>query len=66
MRRYLVTLDIRLPNNADDGDYVMALIKAAAKPVRARLVPDGKIPLVSDGNEPTEQEEKSDGNENVS
>ena len=57
MRRYLVTLDIRLPNNADDGDYVMALIKAAAKPVRARLVPDGKTPLVSDGNEPA-----SDGN----
>ena len=66
MRRYLVTLDLRLPNDADDTDYVKALIKAAARPVRARLVPDGKTPLVSDGNEQTEQEGESDGKENVS
>jgi len=51
MRRYLVTLDLRLPDNASEEDYVKALLEA---------IPT-KATLVSDGNEPNEQEE-SDGN----
>ena len=51
MRRYLVTLDLRLPDNAGEADYVKALLEA---------VPT-KASLVSDGSEPTEQKGESDG-----
>ena len=51
MRRYLVTLDLRLPDKPTEADYVKALLEA---------VPT-KATLVSDGSEPNEQEEKSDG-----
>ena len=52
MRRYLVTLDLRLPDKPTEADYVKALLEA---------VPT-KASLVSDGIEQIEQEGKSDGN----
>ena len=47
MRRYLVTLDLRLPDNASEADYVKALLEAV--PTKATLVSDGNEPA-SDGN----------------
>ena len=42
MRRYLVTLDLRLPDNASEADYVKALLEAV--PTKATLVSDGNEP----------------------
>jgi len=47
MRRYLVTLDLRLPDNASEADYVKALLEAV--PTKASLVSGGNEPT-SDGN----------------
>ena len=53
MRRYLVTLDLRLPDNASEADYVKALLEAV--PTKATLVSDGNEPA-SDGNGGEENE----------
>jgi len=47
IRKALVTLDLRLPDNASEADYVKALLEAV--PTKATLVSDGNEPA-SDGN----------------
>jgi hypothetical protein len=52
MRRYHVTLELTLPDQPTEEDYIRAILDAV--PLRASLV--------SDGNEQSEQKGESDGN----
>jgi hypothetical protein len=57
MRRYHVTLELTLPDQPTEEDYIRAILDAV--PLRASLVSDG-----TDGSEPNSNREgESDGTE---